>query len=289
MQSGKRPFAFPRIFRNKKRQAEMRIKLAMSSAVVLALLAGATAARADTIYWATGNDGTSLINFNTTTGATTVVGSFGSGHNYGLAFAPNGTAYTLQGSTATLARINLATGALTTIGGPGNFFGYALDFANDGTLYGVNQNDQIYSINTTTSAFTFLRNMSNPSLQIMDITFDLAGNLYGVGPNDNRVYRIDLATGNTTLAYSTALGNLMGIAADANGDLIALSYASPSRFERINRITGTSQIIGVIGGTSLAHGDDIPLTAAVPEPSATLLLGLSLVGLMGYGWRQWGA
>jgi hypothetical protein len=131
---------------------------------VLALLAATPSEGA--VYWTTGNNGSALIKFDTVTAATTVVGSFTVGSTYGLAFAPDGSAYTLQNSQATLAKINLSNGTLTTIGGPGGFFGYALDFANDGTLYAVNQSDQIYKINTTTGAFTFVRNMSNPSLNI---------------------------------------------------------------------------------------------------------------------------
>jgi hypothetical protein len=237
------------------------------------------------MYWGTGNSGSSLIKWDTTTGAATVVGNFTVGNTYGLAFAPDGSAYTLQGSSATLAKINLSNGALTTIGGPGGFFGYALDFANDGTLYAINQSDQVYTVNPTTGAFSFLRALSNPSLEIMDMTFDpLTGNLYGVGPSDNNVYKIDLATGNVTLAFSTVLGNLMGIAADGAGNLIATSYASPSQFERISISTGTSTIVGSIGGgTSYDHGGDI--FVPVPEPSTYLAGGLMVVPLLFQGLR----
>lgn len=251
---------------------------------VLTMLASTPSECSASVYWATGNDGSSLINFDTATAATTVVGNFPTGA-YGLAFAPDGSAYTLQSSGATLAKINLSNGALTTIGGPGGFFGYALDFANDGTLYAVNQSDQIYKINTITGAFTFERNMSNLSLQIMDITFDPSGNLYGVG-SDSRVYKIDLATGTTTLAYTTVLSSLMGIAADGAGNLIATSYANPSQFERINISSGTSVIVGTIGGgTSFDHGGDIML-AAVPEPSTFLMTALGGLSMLGVARRM---
>jgi hypothetical protein len=74
---------------------------------------------ASSTYWSTGNDGTKLIKFDVGSGATTVVGSFTSAGTYGLAFAPDGSVYTLVGSNAILAKVDLSTGALITIGGPG--------------------------------------------------------------------------------------------------------------------------------------------------------------------------
>lgn len=64
-------------------------------------------------------------------------------------------------------------------------------------------------------------------------------------------------------------GNLMGIATDVNGDLIATSYTSPSFFERINPSNGTSFVVGQIdAGTFEDHGGDIQLaSSATPEPS----------------------
>jgi hypothetical protein len=225
-----------------------------------------------TTYWATGNNGTSLIKFDIGTGATTVVGNLTTSGTYGLAFGPDGTAYTLQGSNATLAKVNLSNGALTTIGGPGGFFGYALDFAPNGTLYAVNVGtNQIYSVNTTTGAFTFVSTLSGPATEVMDITFDQYGNMYAVGPSDNKVYSINPTTGVSTLAFTTVLSNLMGIAADGNGNLIATSYTSPSQFERINISNGTSTIVGSIGaGTSLDHGGDIQLGPCVTFNQGTL-------------------
>lgn len=266
----------------------MRLQISASSlwaAVSLAALFGISApTQADSLYWATGNDGKSLIKFDIGTGATNVIGNLTTPNTYGLAFGPSGTAYTLQGSNATLATINLSTGALTTIGGPGGVFGYALDFANNGTLYAVNvNNNQISSVDTGTGAFTLVSTLSGPANQLMDITFDQAGNLWGVGPNDNKVYAIDPATGVSTLAYTTSLGNLMGIAADGAGNLIATSYANPSQFERINIGSGTSTIVGTIGGgTFNDHGGDIQL-ASTPEPGSLALLvtgGLSGAGLL---------
>ena len=253
----------------------------LASALALASAFALVASPAHAVtYWSTGNDGSSLINFNTVTAATTVIGNFTTTQTYGLAFAPDGSAYTMQGSNATLAKINLANATLTTIGGPGGFFGYALDFANDGTLYAVNvNNNQIDTINTTTGAFTLVQTMSGPASSIMDITFDTTGKLYGVGPSNNSVYLINPVTGVSTLAYTTALSGLMGIAADGAGNLIATSYSSPSQFEVINIGTGASAIVGTIGGgTFNDHGGDIIL---VPEPSALASLALGAFSLLG--------
>ncbi|BAV48106.1 Autotransporter-associated beta strand repeat protein [Mesorhizobium loti] len=217
---------------------------------------------ASTTYWSTGNNGAQLIKFDINSGATTVVGSFSTSGTFGLAFAPDGSVYTLLGSNATLAKVNLANGSLTAIGGPGGSFGYALDFAKDGTLYAVNVGtNAIYTVNTTTGAFTFVSTITGPANSVMDITFDQSGHLYAVGPSDNKVYSIDLSTGISTLAFTTALSNLMGIAADNAGNLIATSYTNPSSYEKINLTTATSSVVGNIGaGTSLDHGGDIQFT-----------------------------
>ncbi len=234
---------------------------------------GATAtwsvAGGPTTFWSTSNNGDELIKFDTVTGATTVVGNFGVTHTWGLAFAPDGSAYTLQGSNATLAKVNLSTGALTTIGGPGGGFGFALDFGPDGTLYAVNGGNQIYSVDTTTGAFTLVRQLSGitDNHMIMDITFDLAGHLYAVagppqGNDDRNVYQIDLASGAATIAFTTPLSRPMAIAANGAGNLIVASSSS-NQFELINTSNGTGTIISNTGAnaTFFHHGGDIHLSA----------------------------
>ena len=241
---------------------------------LLTLTFGAASASAGTM-WATGNDGSSLIRFDTSTAATTVVGTFTTGGTYGLAFAPDGTAYTLSGSVATLATVNLSNAALTTIGGPGGSFGYALDFAPDGTLYAVNVSTNVIDrVNTSTGVFTAVSTLSGAS-GIMDVTFTPTGQMYGVGSSDI-IYRIDPITGIASVAFTTVLGSLMGLAADNEGNLIATSYSNPSQFETINLSNGFSGITGTIGaGTSFDHGGDIVLNQ-VPEPASFLLLPVVL-------------
>jgi streptogramin lyase len=108
--------------------------------------------------WAATSD--NIIKINTSTAAGTVVAT-GAYHSAGdLAFDSEGGAMFLTQDTGNLAKINQTTGAITTIGSMGlsDVYGFGRDSA--GNMYGVTARNGIYSINTSTGAATFLRNIS---------------------------------------------------------------------------------------------------------------------------------
>jgi len=142
---------------------------AMTSSSALAIVNPATAAT--TVVGSSGNsifaikfrgDGvlfgasnTDLYTIDTTTGAATHVGSFGTPTStyWDLSFDDAANLF-LTRSTGTLYSVNVATGAATSIGSIG-YSAVATDF-DDGTLYGFTTDDQVISIDTTTGAGTLV-------------------------------------------------------------------------------------------------------------------------------------
>lgn len=229
------------------------------------LFAGAEVAQAQTIY-GSGNDGTNLLAINTSTGGTTVIGSFGYGASYGTAFGPDGTLYTLVDSynSGRLATVNLSTGAATPVGpATGIADLMAMDFAPDGTLYaGSWATNSLYKINPSTGVATLV---GTSLAGVMDFAFNPAGVLYAT--DSTSLYTINLLTGAATLvaALSGTDGQNMGIAFDAAGNLFGTSYnTTNSQLWSINSSTGVATLVGYTGIPYL-HGGDI--LYAVPETS----------------------
>ena len=111
------------------------------------------------IYAATDNTD-ELITINTTTGAGTVVGSFGVAlSNPGLAYcADNNIMYMVD--VGSLYSVNLATANLTLIGTGVNPDTTGLACSGNGQLYVLNRSsDTLYTVNRTTGAATFVGNL----------------------------------------------------------------------------------------------------------------------------------
>ena len=150
------------------------------------------------LYGSTGNNsGRSLIRIDTTTGAGTLVGAFGTTTPMAdLTFTPSGTLFGWSGFMPSNARglyvIDVATGAATFVGpntGRGSFVdgnGLASDAA--GNLFGGATDDgansaALFSVDPVTAVSTFIANLTplpgNPDASVSALAFDSAGTLFG--------------------------------------------------------------------------------------------------------------
>jgi DNA-binding beta-propeller fold protein YncE len=165
-----------------------------------------------TLYGATGgagaNSGT-LLTINRSTGAGTIVGTFGTGAPMAdLAFDPSGNLYGWSQLDSDLYRIDKSSGAATRVGESGLFTlnsGLAIDAA--GTVYfgGFDANviPNLFGlavIDPLTGAATSVVPYELPLPIGLGLTFDDAGVLYGIDKVDNlqvprRLVTIDPATG----------------------------------------------------------------------------------------------
>ncbi len=213
-----------------------------------------------TLYGFTPSGQAMLYTINPTTAGVSAIGPLGIGFVFegGLAFAPNGTAYGMNSGDAGspgLFTINLSTGAATLVGTvPGSHDINGLAWRSDGMLVGLDRvTNSLLAINPTTAAFSVIASVGATVGGVGGMTtlgstgyFNTSGP-GGSAPGSNQLFSFDLFTGAQSLIGSF----------------------SPT-------ITGTG-ISGLAGSVS---------TAAVPEPSSVILLGLGGLGLVGYAWRR---
>jgi cysteine-rich repeat protein len=197
--------------------------------------------------------------------AQAVVGGGISGTSVGLN-APNGAAVDPSGNlfiadTANhrIRRVEAATGTITTVAGTG-----VAGFSGDG--------------GAATSA-----DLRNP----MDVAVDGLGNLYLADGSNNRVRRVDAATGTITTVAGTGTAGFSGdggpateaelrpsgVAVDGLGNLF-IAEANNHRIRRVDAATG---VIVTVAGTGVSGftGDNFPATMArLDSPRGVTIDGL---------------
>jgi hypothetical protein len=148
----------------------------------------------------------------------------------------------------TLVRVEGQTGTVTTIGGSGFFTGLA--YGPDGKLYGVA--DALYVINPTNGATTRIGNLMYQGSQILmkEASFSPDGRLFVLENDGDRVFTVDLATGDLTLVGTvdaTALAN--GFEFSDTGTLYT-SFASLSILDASD--VSTVSTLGSTGGVYIS-------------------------------------
>jgi hypothetical protein len=130
----------------------------------------------------------------------------------------------------------------------------AIAFDTSGTLYGALETGEIYSIDLTDGTYEYV---STAQIELTAITFDpMTNDLWasikgGFGVPKDQIFKIDLATGDTTLVGQTGFGNTPtnDLAFDENGVLYGIKGTGPqvSDLFTIDLNTAEGTIIGSVG------------------------------------------
>jgi hypothetical protein len=157
------------------------------------------------------------------------------------------TIYTTHGDGTRFGTINAATGVGTDVGATGVSEGWALARDPNGTLYttynGFSGNAQLATINPATGAIA--ATIGGVGTSLIALELDGSGQLWGVGYNDQILYRINKATGAATAVGNTGVSNVMDLAFDASGVL----YATVNNvLYRVNTATGATTVAANITG-----------------------------------------
>jgi D-alanyl-D-alanine carboxypeptidase len=169
-------------------------------------------------------------------------------------------------------------------GAPTDFKG--LDFSPDGPLFVGAVDGRIYSIDISTGAATLAVTSKIPisGLAFEPTTRTLWASIRTNATLRDRIYRIDIATGDTLSAGNTGFNQpLADLAFDASGNLFGLVGSPTSsarcRLARINKMTGVGTEIGTValsGMVGIAFSPTSVETAVETQPQAGVVSGFAL-------------
>jgi DNA-binding beta-propeller fold protein YncE len=223
-----------------------------------------------------------------------------------MALEPNLTSFLVStASSNNLTRVSLSGGVLGTLGlGGRRPDGVIYDasgrlFVNTSTGF-QNNNSTVTQIDPTTGAI--IHSSGNTGIFLDGLTYDsFTGKLFASDYNNGRILELDpnnLTSFTDLTPLGAALSQPDGIVSDGMGNLFIASRANSHVIE-YNILTNTATLIGTIDGLDdLAPvaglgGSQPPPTptptgpaASVPEPSSLLLVGGSVLALLGHRRRR---
>jgi len=129
----------------------------------------------------------------------------------------------------------------------------AIAFDTAGNFYAAGRNGWIYQVNMQAKSIS---KICSTKVQLTSIAFDpLTNDLYGtpflaLGTNKDRIFKINLSTGDTLIKGKTGFGIItIGIAFDNSGQLLGVTGTGTanSNFISINKNTGAGTLIGSVG------------------------------------------
>lgn len=206
-----------------------------------------------------GSDG-NILTINLENGQGTILGSSQFGEIKDIAINPvTGIMYAIITSNvdSEILRVNADGGdaySLYTLELP---LMAGISFTSNGELYGSNIFGEVFLIDLTNGTFQLV---TDANTSVSNITFNLFNNqLWAAsrafaGPNLDKIFTINLNTGETILVGNTGLGTITNdIAFDENGNLFGIIGGTneENNLVEINTATGEGTIIGPIGFQNL--------------------------------------
>lgn len=235
----------------------------------------------DTLYaiaYDTPREGT-LKTVNTSTAATTIIGTAGTGagQNPGLsvgdtaqgAYNPNeptkGYWIAYQSSVFKLASVDIATGSSTVIGPFGTSGMESMAIGSDGSAYGIYSGD-FYSINLQTGAATFIS--AAPPTSVFAFAYNPAdAAFYAV--TAQKLWSVNVSTGAFTQVQTGYPADVRSIAFDADGVLWGTESTSYRLFTT-TVVANTAATITTVSNTGINSQSlfikYVPVTPPAPTP-----------------------
>ncbi len=225
-----------------------------------------------------------LVEIDRTNGALTPIGPLNAGSSgiTGMAFdSVNGVLYG-SNPNGELRSIDYTTGASTLIGsGPVANMDALAFHPTTGVLYGASHGRFLWTIDTSTGVPTQIAQISGAS-EVMGLTFDSSGALYGMADGGNEFVSIDIGSGSASVLVNMDSFANPGFWHTVEYDPAAdLFYArqgngpgSHCALYAIDRVAATATLIG----TDSLQAPGIFGMAIIPTPGATAIIGVA--GLM---------
>jgi len=230
------------------------------------------------MYATTGTGaGSRLFTVDTTTGAVTPVGAYGSGYTQAVNVRVHPTTYQILGLIPLTTNASYVVMRINSTGGDahpllpvkGSLL-KGMAFRGD-TLYIANFFGPIFRINMTTGDTT--RVATTGLLNLGGIDFHpLTGELWASLRTTGNIYKISLPSGTPTLIGNTGQGATADIMFDGNGNLYGVTGtgSTTNQLIRINTTTGVGTVIGSMGISSVQAIGMYPdsSTVGVEEPGS---------------------
>jgi hypothetical protein len=218
-----------------------------------------------------------LATIDPATAVGTLIGSSPANSAYSLAVSPiSKQLYTLaieSASTSQILRVNAAAGDAFYLSSLPKVFD-AITFSADDTMYGISEDQKLYTINPLDGSINFIADVGIKvsAMAINRINGELWASVESAADKD-RLYKIDLANGDTTLVGKTGNGKFTeALAFDFEGNLYGLTVTLFSFLQSIDTNTGLATEVGRINGYNLMRGlvfSPDPVTSVESEEDIT--------------------